>query len=119
MEKRRKPIKKKKKKKEKKTIKGYMLENAGKIQHAMNCINSCDEFYFAEYKNSKGELKTYLFCDTYLEDFGLNTELIDLKTAKFVLKNRRLRSGLHTPMGRYYAHRHLERIKEKERIKQF
>lgn len=97
----------------------YMLDNAGDIQYYRNILNSslCAGF--------KIEDVLYMYDGFNFWLIGYETDsrgdiiderywLIERKIALFLLKGRKLRSGLATPMARYYGHLALEKYCEQQ-----
>ena len=80
-----------------------MLINAGSIQYMQNIIDNSDRVEFEIDKN--GLLTVYWGDDGMIQFF----EKLDKQESRFFLKGRKLRSGLGTPMARYYAWKFLNK----------
>lgn len=79
----------------------YMLENAGRIQYLENLITSYDGSWDFQLDYYPEENEYYLL---YANDDGRWTlHQLEEWEFKFLLKGRKLRSGLSTPMARYYG----------------
>lgn len=72
-----------------------MLENASTIQYYKNVLDSCNDSYI-----SCIDGMYYIVCSNY-------NYILPKQTALFLLKGRKLKGGLATPMQRYYAYRAL------------
>ena len=101
----------------------YALENAGTLQYYFNmiqCVEEEDGFWeLYVQKETIGGRRNKKYAGTYRiyaqfchEQFGLTQydEEIPKWVYKFLIKGRKLRSGLGSPMARYYGWRALERM---------
>lgn len=89
-------------------IKKIMLENASKIHHYQNIVESSFEYelymldncYYLETwednENNRYQPQHYIFN-------------IDKKIFMFLVKGRKLRSGLSSPMARYYGYKSINK----------
>lgn len=85
------------------------LNNAGEIQNAMNVISSLadseDDFYgnYSRIGRDKNN-KVIIICSFYDSYFDVYRDVeLPHSTSLFILKGRNLKSGLSSPMARYYA----------------
>lgn len=83
-----------------------MLANASEIQHYMNILEA-SEYCEVIHTMDKGYQIYFL-----LPESNIGASWIDVpeKVGKFLAKGRKLRSGLASPMARYYGYRALERF---------
>lgn len=90
-----------------------MLENAGRIQHIKNILQTCVE-WDGEYElvSDKRIYGTFGFFYRIPEENNGEWQLLELDDweFKFLIKNREFKSGLATPMARRSAWRALERM---------
>lgn len=84
----------------------YMLENAGRIQHIKNVLQGCEE-WDGEYElvSDKRRYGTFGFFYRIPGENNGEWQLLELSDweFKFLIKNRKFKSGLATPMARYYG----------------
>ncbi|WP_279006642.1 hypothetical protein [Thomasclavelia cocleata] len=83
-----------------------MLNNASQIQRALNILNSNKDHAIRIEDN-----KFIIYSDKDLFDgeyYFWRTDEFPRWVGEFVLKGRKLRSGLATPMARYYGYRVLD-----------
>lgn len=83
-----------------------MLQNAGDIQYYTNMLE--DEDMLFEVYRLDGKTHYVFLCFTKENGFVGEME-IPKKIGRFILKGRKLRSGLATPMARFYGYRALSR----------